>query len=483
MLRRTQTQPASKTMLRAILRCLPALAIAVLMGCAAAPVPKATQELPASWQATPAVVISPAVDLQSWWTVFNAPELNTLVAQTLSQNLKLAEAQQRIRSARLLSNTSGYAFRPELHARTDDIPAPSSVATYFRYGFDATWELGLFGRGESTKRVAKGELDQAEADNQAIRVSVVAEVVRAWVDLRNAQQHRDLLVALAAKNQARVSLLQQRANLGLALPDALLKARLAQSKAQSLLLEQNNQVEQALRTLATLQGKTVADPAWAQTSSTNAPDAIALPSLPTDLLRTRPDIQHAQASVLMAAGELGIARSEMYPHITLTAEYMYSAATSGSLRFNDRVNAAASIGPVIDIPLFDWGRRKTAKKARAALLDAALFGYRDTVIQAYADTESALSALTLQNQRLVHAADQLAITSQAQHSRQQLTGLGLASPLDNLEDDSSTLQARLDQLDTLASRDYAYISVFKALGGAALAQANVPSQAVTGVQK
>lgn len=468
MLLNRQVQFAPNTMAYAIFRSLLALTISALVGCVAAPVPKVDLTLPEQWQSAAAPALSPPVDLQSWWTIFNAPELSVLVQQTLSENQRLAEAQQHIQSARIISAASNLAFRPDLHARTDDVPSPSSVTTYFRYGFDSTWELGLFGRSESAQRVAKGELGQAEADSRAMRVSIVAEVVKAWVDLRNALQHRELLNQLIAQSQERVSLLQQRASFGLAQPDAMLNARLAEYKAEDLRLEQNYQVKLALQTLATLQGKTTPDPAWEHVSQSAAPSTINLPGLPIDLLRTRPDIQRAQASVLRASGELGLARSELYPHISLSAAYMYSATVTSKFSYGDHLNSAASFGPLIDVPLFDWGRRKAAKNARSALLDAALFSYRDVVIGAYAEAEMALSTLVLQNQRLTHAAEQLLITQQTQQTRRQLATLGLASSLDNLDADNSTVQGRLDQLDIGATRDYAYIGLFKALGGAAL---------------
>lgn len=453
---------------------LPILMVGALVACSAAPVPSLQQTLPASWQHPPVSSTTTNVNLQSWWTLFNAPELNTLVEQTIKENLQVAEAQERIRAARILSNNSGSSFRPELHFRTDELPSPSSTASYFRYGLDATWELGLFGRADSLRRIANSDLLQAESNKQAIRISVVGEVVRSWLDLRNAQRHNALFTQQLSTSTDRINLLEQRAALGLAIPNLLLDARMAQSRAQTAVLERNRDVEQAQLTLAILQGKSQPISGLSTTLNDVAePTSFALAGLPIELLRARPDIQHAEAAVLKAAGELGIARADMFPHIALGASLFYSINTSSSLKFNanDRLNAVPAFGPIIDIPLFDWGRRQATKDARSALLNASLFAYRDAVLKAYAEAETALANLALENQRVSQVNRQLLITQQSQQAHQQLTTLGLSSVLDNLELNSKVLQVQLDALDAASSRDYAYIAVFKTLGGAALPSA------------
>jgi outer membrane protein TolC len=187
-------------------------------------------------------------------------------------------------------------------------------------------------------------------------------------------------------------------------------------------------------------------------------------TLPADLLRTRPDIRHAESAVLGAAGELGVARADLYPRLTLLGGLTASAITSGGEFGFGR--AVPAVGPIIDIPLFDWGARRSRVTAKEAELAAALDGYRETVLEAVAETETAMGAWQAQRERtnrlntMVAARELEQRTVEAAHAHELADKVDLASATIVLD------QSRLDLLEAQQAQSLAYVALYKALGGA-----------------
>ncbi|HUH54464.1 MAG TPA: hypothetical protein VLZ32_01890 [Rhodanobacter sp.] len=121
--------------------------LGVLAGCAA-PLPRLTPPIPAQWlHDTAAGTVTPT-DLHGWWHAFGDPELDATLTRALAANLDLAQAVERLRAVRAMHASSGKRYRPMLRSSTNDVIDPDASASYFLIGFDASWELGLFGRAE-----------------------------------------------------------------------------------------------------------------------------------------------------------------------------------------------------------------------------------------------------------------------------------------------------------------------------------------------
>lgn len=433
----------------------------------AVPMPPLDRSVPAAWtEADPALALPAGPDLRTWWTAFNDPSLDALVDQALAQNLTLAEAGSRVRQARQLAQGVTASFLPSLSAGTRSVQPPSAQDTYLQGSLDAIWDLGLFGARAGATQRYRGGIDLALAEEQAARVNVVAEVVRHYLDLRTAQ-------AQLAQAQAQLRLDER----SLALIDARIAHRLAgasereavqlrQARTRAALADPLSAQAAAAHSLAALLGKTQPDPAW---MSPAPPPVLAVRSIvqvPADLLRVRPDIRRAEADVAQAAGELGIARSELYPRVALGASYLVSYNLTRSPR--SRFNTGIAVGPVIDIPLFDWGRRQAGAAARREALDAAVTSYRQAVLEGVAEVEIALAALQLQTERVAQLEAALQTVARQRATHQSLIGLGLASEFDGLDDEQGALAADQDLMLARARRNLAFVTLYKALGGAPL---------------
>lgn len=440
-------------------------AAAALSACAPIKPPQLKPSLPAQWRHEIATQ-APVVDLHHWWGAFGSPQLDQLVDQALAHNNGVAAAHERVLAARALSGSESARYRPQLHARTYNSVNPDARASYFVAGFDATWELGLFGRAEGTREQTRGALDQADATLHAARVSLVGEVVRDWLLLRAAQQREQILGRVLESRRQQLHLLRVRQRLQLAAADTVDKAQASVAQAEAAQVEPQLAVDASAQRLAVLLGRSEPDPAWFKSAPVPSLGAWQLTQTPADLLRSRPEIQQAQAQVLSALGEARLARAERFPQLALGGSLIWSVSTITYKSSNQ--DGIASFGPLIDIPLFDWGLREAREHARQYELKAAVYAYRQAVLEGVSEAEQALGQLqhVRQRERSMNAAEQALQRSAT--AMQRRVSLHLASPLGRDAERVALEQAQLAQLDARTDRALAYVALFKALGGAPL---------------
>ena len=443
-----------------------------LAGCSVA-MPKLEPPIPAQWQHALAAQAATPTDLRSWWRAFDDPTLNALVDQALAHNLDVAQAVEHLRAARVLQRHEGARYLPSLNARTEQTIDPDASASYLVSGFDATWEFGLFGRAEGTGREARGTLNASAADLQAARVTLVAEVVRNWIELRTAQQQEQLLQRISVVRGHQLDLLKVRQRLQLAPPGAVDQAQAAAAQAEAALAAPRQAINQAAQRLAVLLGQNHPDPAWLQPGPQPRLGAWTLPGTPADLLRTRPEIARAEADVLRAAGELGVAHADRFPKLGLGASMIWATDLNNNKKHTVS-NGLVSVGPLFDMPLFDWGLRAAAEHAKSHELKAAVLAYRQSVLQGVAEVETALGTLQQQQQRERHTQDAWQALQRVDDTLQTRVRLKLESPLALADGRLAADQAAIDLADARASRSLAYVALFKALGGAPLPADEAP---------
>lgn len=454
----------------------------VLAGCGAMAPPALPTDMPAAWtHATPAVAPgTPAPDLQSWWKTLGDAQLDALVDEALAQNIDVARAGSKLRQARRLALRSDAAYLPSVSANMRTLQDVSATDSYLHASLDVTWELGLFGMRESAQQMAKAELDTSEAALQAARVSVVAEVVHQYLAMRGAQRQTALLEQLLALDGRAMDLsdVRVRSRIGIAGESDEASARQAQTAA--LVPTSRQAAVQAAQALAVLLGRTAPDADWQQPAGQPQLGQIAVAQLPSDLLRVRPDVRMAEAAVLEAAGELGVAKAELYPRISFGASYLYAFNITQNRR-SSKTDQIPALGPSIDLPLFDWGLRRARADARGEALQASVMAYRQTVLQSVSEAETALSALTRQRERLGYLTNASAALKRRARSQRTLLASGLASDYEQLAFDRLALQAEAERSAAQAAHSMAFVDLYKALGGAPLPATDATPVASAGI--
>jgi len=428
---------------------------------------------PASTHAAPASIEN-VPDLRQWWRAFADPILDDLIERALRGNLDVQQAALRIQAARALARESRAEFLPTLSARTYSTPNPDSTRSFFQAGFDATWELGLFGRARNQERAARATVEMAEVDAQAARVSVVAEVVRAYLQLRAEQTRRTLLLEVSDAQRSKLRLMQVRRRLQLISDLDLGNAQIEQVAADAASAEPLLGIEQSRQQLAILVGDSAPDPALDSLKSLPTLQATPASGLPADLLRTRPEIRHAEQTILKAAAALGIAKADLYPRLSLGGLLIASAPLTGiSL---GTPHSTAAIGPVIDIPLFDWGARRAVVSARDAELKATELAYRAAVLTGVGEVETALATLKLRRVQVDAALATVQALRHAEELTQTLRQQQLADDLDRNAIRMKLLRAQLELLQARQAQSLAYVALYKALGGAPQPSGDAPGK-------
>lgn len=449
-------------------RALAATALCVALGaCVSVQVPKLPSgDLPAQWRnASPRLGARP--DLTGWWKQFGDPQLDALVDMALRDNLDVQQAALKLRAARALEDASSTTYKPRIAFNTLEQPNAENTASYFQAGFDATWELGLFGRGEATGHIAHANSEEARVALQSARVSLVAEVVREYLQLRAAQRSATLLDAAAQAARQKAALLRVQERLQLASKLDVEQAAAAAAKAEAQRADPRAAIVQHAQALAVLLGKSEPDPAWLAPRALPKLAEANVDAVPADLLRTRPEIRYAETQVLKAAGELGIAKADMYPHLALGSSLTFAALVKGHTHLGD-VNNSFAIGPIINIPLFDWGQRRAVRDAREDQLQAAVLAYRQAVLQGAAEVETDLATLHASGERVRSAAAAAKASQDSLSLSRKLQDLGQADGLQLADAQLALAESELDREQARLAHGLAYVALYKALGGAPL---------------
>ncbi len=425
----------------------------------------------------PAEATSPAPDLATWWRALGDPALDDLVARALAGNLPLAAAGERLRASRALLPVADAPFRPNLRFATTSGPSPDSRTSYFQAGFDAQWELGLFGRAEATTDMANAEVGLAQADVQAARASLVAEVVRTHLERRHAERRLALLDQDIALQRRHLALTDTRIRTRQAAGDELARAQLGVAQAEALRTDPLTTMARCRQQLTVLLGDRNAALPYGQSTSSSAAQSTATPQrdlsalrieqTPADMLRARPEIRHAEQQVLKAAGAAGVARADLSPRIGLGGALSVAAAVIGV--HSDRgLHGTLALGPTIDMPLFDWGARQAALQARHAELDAALLGYRQSVLEAVAEVQTAMATLSLQADHVAALRRARDAVGGLERGAATRVRLGLADEFETSRARGGIVQADLALADAELAQQLAFVALYKSLGGAAM---------------
>ena len=207
---------------------------------------------------------------------------------------------------------------------------------------------------------------------------MIADVVRSYVDLTVAQAQQDLLARHQAVDDRGEQLALVRQRLRLDEPGELERLRARQAATRAAIAQARENADNAARALALLLGRERPDPAWHAYRTPPTLGAFTLQQVPADLLRHRPQILLAESELMQAAASKGSARAAMYPRVSLGGSILYAYNLTQNARSNS--DSSPSIGPYIDIPLWDWGQRRARFHADEKQLDAALLGYRKAVL-------------------------------------------------------------------------------------------------------
>lgn len=482
-----------------------ALAALLLAGCTVGPDFKAPEaKAPAAWHALseaggmPSRAVTRAVN-QRWWESFNDPELTRLEAEAAKQNLDLAAAIERVAESRAQAGIVGADALPTLNGNasyTRELASKRGILTLgsqsgsngtsangtgsgaggipastfqpfdlWQYGFDATWELDLWGRVRREQESAAASVEASADAAQGALISVLAEVARDYIQLRGVQTN----LAIARENLGIASqslrLTQERTAAGLTsqLDVANASAQVASVEAQIPALEQQEQqLFNALALLLAREPGALAGELGIAKPVPPTPPEVPI-GLPSELARRRPDIRQAEAQLHSATADIGVAVADYFPRITLSGSVGLQA-----LQFKDLGSWNAgqyAFGPSITLPIFEGGRIAATVELRKAQQREAAIAYRKTVLSAFHDVDNALIAYQAEQRRRARLETQVVQNRRALGLAQDQYKQGLVDFLTVLDAQRTLLAAQQELANSTTTISTDAVALYKALGG------------------
>lgn len=417
--------------------------------------------------------------LARWWQTLGNPVLDRLVTTALERNLDLRQAQARIDEARALRDRAAGGQAPVVAAGASvtrrrqsengplpvgRIPGLDASQTIRDAGFDASWEIDLFGGQRRALEGATARLEARHAEAQGVRVRVVAEVARAWFVASGAGEELRAQEARSADLQQTFELIQARARAGDASDMDVEAARAQWTAAESTLPAIAARRHAALLGLAVLLGE---PPESELELQDVAPSGMALRPLPVgeraDVLRRRPDVYAAERRLAASTADIGVATAELFPKLSISASGGFQALT-GADWFSGS-SERFSILPLLSWRLFDGGRVRAEIRAREAAARQAALAYEQAVLTALGDAEQALgdyrAGLDSLDQRTL-ALD--ASRRVLEHAQSRLSA-GDISRLELLTARRQFHEASIARSNARTAAAIQLVALYKALGG------------------
>jgi multidrug efflux system outer membrane protein len=430
-------------------------------------------EQPLALQGVDAAQQSTANFQVNWWTQFNDPTLDALIRRAAKNSPDLKIALARLQESRALLGTARSQQWPDIetdaaytrsHEQTPGLSTERTTVTSYQAGFDASWELDLFGGVRRSVEAARADAEAGAASLQDAQVSLFAEVARYYFDLRGTELRLDVARRNIANQRDALQLIQSRAELGTGSDQdvASARAQLAGVEAQLPLLQTQAQADTFH--LAVLLGERPGTLEIDLSSHAFQPIDTVLPiGQAGDVLARRPDIRIAERELAAASARIGVAKADWFPHITLGGFVGFLAGRSND--FGSPSTRAWSLAPSISWSGLNVQRVRSGVKVSEARADAAKANYQRTVLRALEDVDNALVGYNRQRER-VQKLDQQAVQSARATALAKIRyEAGATGYLELLDAQRSQLGAEDQLAAAQAGINLQAIALYKALGG------------------
>jgi NodT family efflux transporter outer membrane factor (OMF) lipoprotein len=458
------------------------LTLAVLAGCTVGPdYQKPDVPLPEKWVSTDQA--DPVIETQeAWWKNFHDPVLEQLIQKAADNNLDLKIAEARIAEARADRSSADAALLPTGDVKASgtregnqfaipgNFPGLTKPFNIFTTGFDASWELDLFGGKRREIESASAALQASEATRDDALISLLAEVARTYVDIRRYQKQFAITQDTIKSNQETKNIAQQRFKAGDVAGIDVTLADTQLTQAESQLPSQQNALAQAELSMDVLLG---AEPGISHTLiGPMQPIPVSNSKLvlmaPAAVIDNRPDIRVAERKLAASTAEQGAAAAKFYPDISLTGFFGLLNTHADNLLTGGSKSWLAA-GSVV-WPILNYGQLSANQELADAQQQEALANYQKTVIAALSDVEKSLTSYTDEDAHRQALAKTVASARHAYQIQQQRYKEGLTAFIDVLDAERTVYAAESQLADATAQTSENLVAVYKSLGGGWTAQ-------------
>jgi multidrug efflux system outer membrane protein len=456
------------------------MCLALLAGCAVGPNYRPSKPNTASQWSSPLAggETNSPTDLAAWWKNFGDTNLDSLIAMAVQSNLTLRVAEAHVRESRAERDVATGSLWPSVgssgsysrnrYGANGFPPLPSGTLLDFnlyKAGFDAAWELDIFGGTRRTVEAANAEIGAAVCGQRDVLVSLLAEVARNYIKARGYQQRLAITRQNIQVQHEILNLTSNRFQNGLSsdLDVQQATALLTATEAEVPSLETG--FDQSIHHLAVLLGQppgTLMNEMSVEKPIPLTPPQVPV-GLPSDLLQRRPDVQRSERELAAATARIGAAKADLFPKFSLTGIAGLESISAGN--WFDYASRYWSAGPTVQWEIFEAGSIRANIRVQNARQEQALDSYQQTVLVALEDTENALTAYAREQTRHESLSQSEQANEQALELSTQLYNNGLADFLGVLDSERALYAAQ----DALVQSDQAIslnlVQLYKALGG------------------
>jgi multidrug efflux system outer membrane protein len=415
-------------------------------------------------------------DIQ-WWEMYQDPVLQELINTALQHNFNARVAMQRVAEARAAAGISRSVLLPQLSGvalyqwqgvgrETVYPPIPENISTpdsLTRLNFDLYWEIDLFGRLSSLSQAAQATFFASEWGQQAVLISVVADVAAAYFELRALDRQLEIANSTLASFENSRRLVELRFNQGVVSREALAQAEALVHIAGTQIPDLELQIARKENQICILLGDNPHPIARGKTLAEQTVQPAVPAGLPSTLLERRPDIRQAEQLLIASNFRIGAARANFFPRIAITGLYGRQ-----SVEMSDLFSGATTlwnIGPSVSLPIFTGGANYFTLKRTEAQQEQALTLYQFTVRQAFREVADGLAAHTLlQDLRLEQEALVQSYQQYAELANKRFQG-GITSFLSVLDSERQLFNAKLALISVQRNQFLTLVQLYKALGG------------------
>jgi multidrug efflux system outer membrane protein len=433
-------------------------------------------ELPAAWKESAPRFAEDG----RWWRIYEDPLLEKIVGEAFERNADLVIAAARIDEARAVLGETRSGLFPQVDAQgaasrqrssretaTSFAGVPREFSNY-RATVNVSYELDLFGRLRSGVAAARAELEASEASRETVRLALAAQVAKSYFALRSFEQQVELTRQTLKLREESLALQGKRRDAGVISEFELrqLEAEAAAARAQLPPLEREREREEAA--LSVLLGRSPAEVFEGTIRTAQRPEESLIPAvlpsgLPSELLLRRPDLVEAERSLAAANARVAVARSEMFPSISLTAALGSESASLSNLFTGPA--GIWNIAAAVTQPIFAGGRLEARSEAARARERAALAQYQQAIRSAFFEVRTALVAQTRARESYEAESARAAALAETLRLARLRYQSGVASQLDVIDAERGLLAARVARIEALRAQRAAVADLFRALGG------------------
>jgi len=472
---RRGTRPAGGAATRGIRALLALAAITVFPGCLVGPDFRAPgAHTPEGWLGTgdqggqTSVMRPTPAQIAQWWRTFKDPKLDSLIDRAVESNLDLRVATSRVRQARAARGIEVAGLLPSVNVSGSYDRSRSRAGAgsdLYRAGFDAGWELDVFGGVRRSVEAAEAQIDVVVEDRRDVLVTLTSEVATNYAELRGTQARIEIAKQNLATQRRSLALTRRRLEGGFVTGLDVANAEAQVASTESTIPTFEASARQSIYAIAVLLG--LEPGALVEELNVVSPVPVTPPEvpvgLPSDLLRRRPDIRRAEAEAHVATARIGVATADLFPRFSLSGAFSLSASQLSGL--GNWANRSWSVGPTVTWPIFEGGRIRANIEIQNAAREQTLSAYAGTILRALQEVESALIVYAKEQQSRAATVRAAAANRRAVDLAERLYDQGKTDFLNVLNAQRSLFQSEdaLVRSDVELARQL--IATYKALGG------------------